>query len=74
MSYQTRTNNYRSSNSTIIAGPGTMYNEITRPKPITKVYDNNTNTYAVTAPYIKSTKTRKKTNARKTKTNKSKSK
>ncbi len=30
MSDRDRTNAYRSSNSVIIAGPGTMYNEVTR--------------------------------------------
>ena len=54
MSFNKRTNAYRSSESVIISGPGTMYNEITRPKTNTKQYNANTNTHDVTAPYIKS--------------------
>ena len=53
MSYNTRTNAYRSSNSAIVSGPGTMYNEVTRPRSYTKQYNDNTNTYNVTVPYIK---------------------
>ena len=71
MSYQTRTNNYRSSNSSIICGPGTMYNEITKPKPVTKVYNSNTNTYDVTVPYVKVSKSR---SGSRTKSKKNKSK
>ena len=56
MSYNTRTNAYRSSNSEIVSGPGTMYNEITRPRSSTKQYNDNTNTHDVTVPYIKVSK------------------
>ena len=54
MSFNKRTNAYRSSNSVIVSGPGTMYNEVTRPKSNTKQYNANTNTHDVTVPYIKS--------------------
>ena len=56
-----RSNAYRSSNSLIISGPSTMYNEITRPRSSTKQYHENTNSYAVTAPYIKTRKSIPKT-------------
>ena len=46
------TNKYTSPNSTIVASPGTMYNEITRPRQKTKTYYTNDNTYAVTVPKI----------------------
>ena len=59
--YNSRTNAYRSSNSVIVSGPGTMYNEITRPRSSTKQYHENTNTYAATAPYIKTRKSKSKT-------------
>ena len=59
MSYNTRTNSYRSSNSVIISGPGTMYNEVTRPRSNTKQYNDNTNTHDVTTPYIKISKNKK---------------
>ncbi len=62
MSYNSRTNAYRSSNSVIVSGPGTMYNEITRPKSNTKQYNENTNTHAVTAPYIKTRQSKSKNN------------
>ena len=52
MSYNSRTNAYRSSNSVIISGPGTMYNEVTKPKSKSKQYNENTNTHDVTVPYI----------------------
>ena len=52
------TNKYTSANSTIVAAPGTMYNEITRPRQKTKIYYTNDNTYAVTVPKIH-TKTKK---------------
>ena len=41
---------YNSSNSTIIAGPGVMYNEVTMMKPVTTRVNENTNTYVVTVP------------------------
>ena len=41
---------YNSSNSTIVAGPGVMYNEVTKMKPGTTRVNENTNTYAVTVP------------------------
>ena len=59
MSFNTRTNAYRSSQSVIVSGPGTMYNEITRPRSNTKQYHANTNTHDVTVPYIKSSNSRK---------------
>ena len=68
MSYNTRTNVYRSSNSVIISSPGTMYNEITRLKQYTKNYNDKTNEHDVTAQPIK---VRKMTNSN---NNKSKSK
>ena len=41
---------YGSPNSTIISGPGVMYNEVTKIKPVNKRVNENTNTYAVTVP------------------------
>lgn len=41
---------YTSSSSTIIAGPGVMYNEVTKMKPVNTRINENTNTYAVTIP------------------------
>ncbi len=41
---------YMSSNSTITAGPGVMYNEVTKMKPVNNRVNENTNTYAVTVP------------------------
>ena len=41
---------YMSSNSTIAAGPGVMYNEATKMKPTNTRVSENTNTYAVTVP------------------------
>ena len=41
---------YTSSNVTITAGPGIMFNEITKMKPINTHVNENTNTYAVTVP------------------------
>ena len=41
---------YNSSNATITAGPGVMYNEVTKMKPINTRVNENTNTYAVTVP------------------------
>ncbi len=67
MSFNTKTNAYRSSNSVIVSGPGTMYNEVTRPKANTKQYNNNTNTHDVTAPYIKSSNKRKSKSSNKRK-------
>ena len=61
MSLRERTNAYRSSNSVIVSGPGTMYNEVTRPKSYMKQYNENTNTHDVTAPYIKTSKSKSKT-------------
>ena len=55
-----KSNAYRSSNSVIVSGPGTMYNEITRPKSVTKSYNENTNTHNVTVPYIKTSKSKSK--------------
>lgn len=60
MSLRERTNAYRSSNSVIVGGPGTMYNEVTRPKSTTHQYHSNTNTHDVTAPYIKTSKSKSK--------------
>ena len=59
-SYQARSNAYRSSNSVIVSGPGTMYNEVTRPKSTKKQYNENTNTHDVTMPYIKTSKSKSK--------------
>ena len=59
MSFNKRTNAYQSSESVIISGPGTMYNEVTRPKTNVKQYNANTNTHDVTVPYIKSSNSRK---------------
>ena len=41
---------YTSSNATITAGPGVMYNEVTKMKPVNKRVNENTNTYLVTVP------------------------
>lgn len=41
---------YTSSNSTITAGPGVMYNEVTKMRPVDTHVNENTNTYAVTVP------------------------
>lgn len=41
---------YNSSNATITAGPGVMYNEVTKMKPVNTRVNENTNTYAVTVP------------------------
>ena len=41
---------YNSSNATITAGPGVMYNEVTKMNPINTRVNENTNTYAVTVP------------------------
>ena len=65
MSSRSSTNKYRSPSSTIIAGPGMMYNEVTKMKPVTNRVNENTNTYAVTVsikykPKTKSTKKKKK--------------
>ena len=46
-----KTNAYRSSESVIVSGPGTMYNEVTRPKSNARQYNANTNTHDV--PYVK---------------------
>ena len=54
------TNKYRSPSSTIVAGPGTMYNEVTKMKPVTNRVNENTNTYAVTVPYKYKPKTKSK--------------
>lgn len=54
------TNKYRSPSSTIIAAPGTMYNEVTKMKPVTNRVNENTNTYAVTVPYKYKPKTKSK--------------
>lgn len=54
------TNKYRSPSSTIVAGPGTMYNEVTKLKPVTNRINENTNTYAVTVPYKYKPKTKSK--------------
>ena len=67
MSFNAKTNAYRSSNSVIVSGPGTMYNEVTRPKANTKQYNANTNTHNVTAPYIKSSNGRKSKSSNKRK-------
>ena len=67
MSFNTRTNAYRSNNSVIVSGPGTMYNEVTRPRSNTKQYYANTNTHDVTAPYIKSSNSRKSKSSNKRK-------
>ena len=48
-----KTNAYRSSESVIVSGPGTMYNEVTRPKSNARQYNANTNTHDVTVPYVK---------------------
>ena len=63
------TNKYRSPSSTIVAGPGTMYNEITKLKPVTNRVNENTNTYAVTVPfkYKPKTKSKKKSSMKKKK-------
>ena len=54
------TNKYRSPSSTIVAGPGTMYNEVTKMKPVTNRVNENTNTDAVTVPYKSKPKTKSK--------------
>ena len=41
---------YTSANVTITAGPGVMYNEVTKMKPVNTRVNENTNTYAVTVP------------------------
>ena len=41
---------YTSSSSTITAGPGVMYNEVTKMIPANTRVNENTNTYAVTVP------------------------
>ena len=51
--YDRYTNKYTSSNAVIIAGPGTMYNEITRQKPVKNIVNENTNTYAITTKSLK---------------------
>ena len=63
------TNKYRSPSSTIVAGPGTMYNEVTKMKPVTNRVNENTNTYAVTVPikYKPKTKSKKKSSTKKKK-------
>lgn len=43
-----KTNNYKSSASVIVSGPGTMFNEVTRHKPTSIRINENTNTNAVT--------------------------
>lgn len=80
-----RSNAYRSSNSVIISGPGTMYNEVTRPKSTTKQYNENTNTHDVTVrpvtglrtksvQYIRAAPYRVKTSKSKSKSRKNKKK
>lgn len=49
---------YGSANVTIAAGPGVMYNEITKMKPVNTHINENTNTYVVTVP-IQRTQKRK---------------
>ena len=51
---------YTSSNSTITAGPGVMYNEATKMKPTNTRVNENTNTYAVTVPMRFKSKTKGK--------------
>ena len=41
---------YTSSNVTITAGPGVMYNEVTKMKPVNTRVNENTNTYSVNVP------------------------
>ena len=65
------TNKYRSPSSTIIAAPGTMYNEVTKLKPVTNRVNENTNTYAVTVPY-KYKQKRKNKSSKKSSTKKKK--
>lgn len=85
MSIHARTNAYRSSDSVIVSGPGTMYNEVTRPKSNSRQYHANTNTHDVTVPpsglptklvqYIKPPKSKPtKTQKRKSKDRKNKNK
>ena len=51
---------YTSSNVTITAGPGVMYNEVTKMKPVNTRVNENTNTYAVTVPIKYNTKRKHK--------------
>lgn len=44
------TNRYTSSNSTIIAGAGTMFNETTHIRETKHRVNENTNTYSITVP------------------------
>mgnify|MGYP001099664705 CR=1 FL=1 len=74
MSSVARTNAYRSSSSVIVSGPGTMYNEITRPKSYTKQYNENTNTYNVTAQPISGLRTKSKSHRHTAKVGQNKSK
>ena len=67
MSGRDRTNAYRSSNSVIVGGPGTMYNEVTRSRSLPTRYHDNTNTHDVTVPYIKTSKRKSKTRKNKRK-------
>ena len=60
MSSRSSTNKYRSPSSTIIPGPGMMYNEVTKLKPVTNRVNENTNTYALTVPYKYKSKTKSK--------------
>lgn len=46
-----KANKYTSPSSTIVSGPGMMYNEATKMKPINTRVNENTNTYAVTVSY-----------------------
>ena len=67
MSSRSSTNKYRSPSSTIIAGPGMMYNEVTKMKPVTNRVNENTNTYAVTVPYKHKPKRKNKSSTKKKK-------
>ena len=66
------TNKYRSPSSTIVAGPGTMYNEVTKMKPVTNRVNENTNTYAVTVPYKYKQKRKNKSSKKSVKSTKKK--
>lgn len=58
MSGRERSNAIRSSNSVIVSGQGTMYNEVTRLRSYSKSYHDNANTYKLIVPYIKTRKSK----------------
>lgn len=60
MSGRERSNAIRSSNSIIVSRQSTMYNEVTRPRSLSKSYHDNANTYNLIVPYIKTRKSKSK--------------